>query len=258
MISFPPCFFSIARAVPLIALLLAVGSPRTPAETVSADDSRITKVTVYRDRAEIVKQSTVRLPAGLSAVRFAGIPYDIDPDTIRVSAEGVPATLGAVEILEMVEKSRETPEWREARDEIRRLEREIETINEDQAVDKQLRAFLTSLGKVSVEQQTRDLHEGRANPQAISGVYELMDSRLRSLARNKLDRKDRLRELRRQTELVNARTADPAPGDRHTFARGGRRCRGGPFGRPDPAPGLPLPERDLASDLQRHPRSEHG
>src|SRR5262249_62003695 len=78
------------------------------AEVVAAENERIADVTVYPDRAEIVREATLRLPAGVSTVEFRDIPPCIDADSLRVSGKGVRAVLGTVELGERVEEP-ETP-----------------------------------------------------------------------------------------------------------------------------------------------------
>ena len=80
----------------VLGLLAACASASVPAATIAATDSRIVEVTVYPDRAEVVREARVELPKGASTIELSEIPFGADPDSIRVSAKGVPATLGAV------------------------------------------------------------------------------------------------------------------------------------------------------------------
>ena len=127
---------SIVRALGAITAV-ALLTPVFFAAAIPADDARIVKVTVYRDRAEVVERAVVQLPAGASTIEFGGIPIGVESDSVRVAAEGVPATLGTVEIRELVVEPVETPEWQAAQDEVRRLEREIAALDEDDAVDQE-------------------------------------------------------------------------------------------------------------------------
>jgi uncharacterized protein (TIGR02231 family) len=189
----------------LLAVLAVLVTLVTAEAAIPASDARIVEVTVYRDRAEAVREATVDLPAGASTIEFSGIPYGIEPDSVRVTAEGVPATLGAVEIQDFVEEPRETEEWRAARDEVQRLERQVSEFDESDAVDGRLRDFLNSLGEVTAKKTSSEMTEGRADPETIKAIYALMETKLRSLADAKLDRKDRRRELGEQLKVARAR-----------------------------------------------------
>ena len=202
------------------ALMLATVATAAGAAAIPTDDARIVEVTVYRDRAEVVRRAVVELPAGASTIEFGGIPFGVESDSVRVSAEGVPATLGAVEIQDFVEKPRETAEWRAALDEVRRLESEIARLDESDTVDERLRGFLRSLAQVTAEQQAREMGEGRADPEAIVAIYELMETKGRALGEAKLDRKNRRRELGEESAVARARlqTLRPATAIRSRVA----------------------------------------
>jgi uncharacterized protein (TIGR02231 family) len=189
----------------LIALTVALAAPGPSEAAVPASNAKIVEVTVYRDRAEVVREATVDLPAGASTVEFAGIPFGIDSDSVRVTAEGVPATLGAIEIQEFAEEPRETAEWKAARDEVRRLEREIAGLDDENAVDTKLRDFLGSLAVATADKSSREMAEGRADPESIGTVYSMMESKLRSLGRAGLDRRERRRDLDDKLKVARAR-----------------------------------------------------
>jgi uncharacterized protein (TIGR02231 family) len=212
-----------ARATPCVLAALTAAALLTPvlvAATIPADDARIVKVTVYRDRAEVIERAVVQLPAGSSTIEFGGIPFGVESDSVRVAAEGVPATLGTVEIRNLVEEPVETPEWQAAQDEVRRLERAIAALDEDDAVDQELLKFLRAMGKVTAESSARDMGEARADPEAMNGIYEMMQSRLRALANAKLERGEQRRDLREELELATAhmRTLRPAASIRSRVA----------------------------------------
>jgi uncharacterized protein (TIGR02231 family) len=189
----------------LLALSILTIAVPAAAEVVPADDARIVQVTVYRDRAEVIRQATVRVPAGASTVEFANIPFAVEADSLRVGAEGVPAILGAVELRKRVEEPKDTPELEAARQEVRRLEMEIDALNSDATIDKELKSFLQSLGKVTAARQAEDLGEGKADPEAIAGFYDLLESKLHALGAARLKRQEQSRELHEELELARAR-----------------------------------------------------
>jgi hypothetical protein len=125
-----------------LGVLICVATTLSPAATITTEDARIDEVTVYRDRAEVTRKVTVEVPAGASTVEFAGIPSGVESDSLRIRAEGVPAMLGAVEIVESVGKRVKTPEYIAAYDEVLRLERQIAEVAAEGKVDGQLLSFL--------------------------------------------------------------------------------------------------------------------
>ena len=196
--------------VAALALFAAAG-PAAEASTIAVDDARIVEVTVYPDRAEIVREAIVALPVGASSIEFVGIPFRVEPDSLRVSAEGVPSTLGAVEIRDRVEEPEETPEWIAARDEVRDFEVRIATLDAEDKNARKLRGFLDAVSTVTAQKQTRDMAEGRADPEAIQGVYELLRSKHGALSTGELERERRRVELREDLEVARARLATLRP-----------------------------------------------
>lgn len=199
-----------AILVAALALFPAAGST-AEASTIAVDDARIVEVTVYPDRAEVVREATVALPAGPSSIEFVGIPFRVEPDSLRVSAEGVPSTLGAVEIRDRVEEPEETPEWIAARDEVRDLELRMAMLDVEDKNARKLRGFLDAVSTVTAQNQTRDMAEGRADPEAIRGVYELLRSEHGALSTGELEREQRRVKLREDLEVARAKLATLRP-----------------------------------------------
>ncbi len=202
--------FSLGSLVVLIAALGAVST--VPAETIPADDARIVEVTVYRDRAEVVREVTLQVPQGSSVIEFQAIPAGVDVDTLRISAKGVPATLGAMEVLDRADEPIETEEWKAALQEVRNLEREIATLDETGVVDEELRNFLRALAAATATTESREIGEGKGDPESIRGIYDLMQGKFNLLAESKIDRRENRRELAEQLKLARAKLATLKPG----------------------------------------------
>jgi len=194
-----------------VAALMASTSTGVWADTVQASAAKIRDVTVYRDRAEIIREVRIDLPAGPSTVEFRGIPPGVEADSLRVSARGVPSVLGAVEVVEIVVAPVETPELVAARDHLRDLERQVAEHAASKAVDAELREFLSSLRATTGDLGSRQLGEGRVEPEAVSAFYELLAGRLRSLATGELERSDQLLDLKKKHDLAKAHLATLRP-----------------------------------------------
>jgi len=72
---------------PLPCLLVAL-CLRAVAADVPTTDARITRVTVYADRAEIVRQFEARLEAGEHTLIFDPLPGDTDLSSVRATGQG--------------------------------------------------------------------------------------------------------------------------------------------------------------------------
>src|SRR5258708_4611317 len=81
-------------AVSTIALLAA--APALAGETQAL--SKIDTVTVFPDAASVTRITEIDLPAGASTVVFKGLPFGLDPASLRVEGEAdAKLAIGAVE-----------------------------------------------------------------------------------------------------------------------------------------------------------------
>ena len=184
-----------------------------PAATIEPKSARVVEVTVYPDRAEVVREATFEVPAGASTVEFRDIPVAAEPDSLRVAAKGVPAVLGAVAIRERADTPKETPEQLALRDEVKRIEGELSKIGSQDRVAADLREFLKSLRATTVQRESENIGSGRADPAGIAAVYDLIAKKLTELGDQDLARRDATSRLTRELEVARAKLlAAPAGG----------------------------------------------
>jgi len=195
-----------------IAILGCTGTGDFPLASQVADStSRIVDVTVFPDRAEIVREARVDLPTGSSTIQFPDLPYGVEPDSLRVTARGVPATLGIVEMRQRAEEPKQSPELVAARNEVSRLEMEIQALAAEQATSKDLREFLAALRSTTVQRESEKLGEGRTDPAALQATYALIRTSLQELAREDLARMEKLRKMEKELEVARAKLAATRP-----------------------------------------------
>jgi hypothetical protein len=155
--------------VVLAVLACLLGSGAGPAPQAAAAlpaKARVTEVTVFPDRAEIVRVAALDLPAGLSAVEFTDLPWSLEPDSVRIAAEGVAAVLGAVEIRPEAGEPGETPEQIAAQAEVKRIDRLIAELVAAEGNAAELKKFIASLAASTGSRESERLAEGRADPAA--------------------------------------------------------------------------------------------
>jgi len=169
------------------------------------------EVTVFPDRAEVVREARVEIPAGISTVQFTGLPWQVEPDSLRVSARGVPASLGAVEMKEQAGDPEETAELTAAREEVRRLEVAMNGLALEVTTAKDLREFIASLKASAAQRESGQMGEGRADPASLQAMYALIRTSLQDLAKEELARGDRQRELQKELDVAKARLASTRP-----------------------------------------------
>lgn len=214
-----------ARGVSLVlCALTALGTGAWPspvrAEVVGAQSERIAEVTVYPDRAEVVREATVRLPAGASTVEFRDIPPGIDADSLRVSGKGVTAVLGTVELGERVEEGEPPADLAAAQSEVERIQHEIASLDAEDTVASAMRDYLTTVKTVSTDKAREKLADGKPDPAAIGAMYELLRARFQEQGREGVARRVRREQLDKQMTTAQQRLASarPAPPSRTRIA----------------------------------------
>jgi hypothetical protein len=195
----------------IILFLSAAGSDAARTAPIDARHARIVDVTAYPDRAEVVREVTVDLPAGASVVQFRDIPIAAEPDSLRITAKGVPAVLGAVTVRAWAEAPKETAELIAMREEVKRLEGELAKLASQGAVASDLREFLKSLRATTAERTSEAIGAGKADPASIAAVYELLAKKLGDLGQDDLTRADAATKLRQALEVARAKLAATPP-----------------------------------------------
>jgi uncharacterized protein (TIGR02231 family) len=172
----------------------------------------ITAVTVYPDRARIVRSGTATLPPGNHRLEIAELPLSLDPASVRASARGMArARLLGVDVQRRFYA--ETPTER-----VRELEKQIEALGDEMCgLDAQVELLKgEQTVVVDLTAQTKafahGLAYGKTTPEAQMALLDSVRSRAEALNKALLDLAVRRRELERrlqkaQNELDQLRSA---------------------------------------------------
>jgi len=179
--------------------------------TIPAQNARIVEVTVFPDRAEVVREAKVELSAGVSTVEFSVLPWQVEPDSLRASARGVAASLGAVELRERADEPKETPDLVAAREEVRRIEMDLGALAAADRTTQEMREFLTALKATAAARESEEIGEGKADPNSIQAMYLLIRKQHQDLDAEALARRDRSRKLEEDLKVARARLAAARP-----------------------------------------------
>jgi hypothetical protein len=173
------------------------GSP--PAETKPQEpDSRVTSVTVFRDRARVTREATVVLSPGEERVIFRGLPMVLDPDSARVSGRGAAGI--AIRSLEM--RRDETPVQPAA--DAAAIQAEIDALERDRSLEQErlksldflrdlLAQFRTALAAGAIDRTAPNppanataAAPARLDLDSWKGGYDLLSDKLDAIAQEKL------------------------------------------------------------------------
>lgn len=191
------------RAVAVIFVVL--GTALWSTAGIIPTSGKIVRVTVFPDRAEVTREASVTVPAGGSQVEFAAIPVGVESDSLQVTARGVAATIGAVDVRQVAHEAASTAEFKAADEEVRRLEGEVELLNVEQSVAEEQRAFLRALKASTTTAQADKLAEGRPDLVTIKAVYDLIGTGLNTLGKEIFTRAGKQRTLQEALQVARAK-----------------------------------------------------
>ncbi len=207
----PPSTLRLAVLPVAAALAALAASTATQAATVKATSARILEVTVFPDRAELTREARLEVPAGASTVEFAGLPWAVEPDSLRATARGVPASLGAVELKQEAREPEESPDYLAAQDEVKRIEGAIAVVDAEAETDKVVREMLASLKAATVQRESERMGEGRADPASLQAMLDLVRTGLQDLGGRRVQRDQRRSRLLKDLEVARAKLAAARP-----------------------------------------------
>ncbi|MEW6685209.1 MAG: mucoidy inhibitor MuiA family protein [Candidatus Edwardsbacteria bacterium] len=169
--------------------------------------SQVDSVTVYQDRALIVREGTVRI-SGEEFLSFPGLPGILDDQSVRVKAPGL--KIGEVQIKKGYAREL-PPRVKELEEKIKRLEKEDETLGKEIEVIKDKEKFLLSISVGAPEVISKELLTGKVEPGAWRAGLNFMSEeltkarlRLAEIERIRKDLNERIDALKRELQDTKA------------------------------------------------------
>ena len=178
----------------LVASLLSAQAAEIPA------NGRITSVTVYADRAEVVREATVRLKAGEQTLVFDNLPGATDLGSLRAEGTGAftlvdirPDTVQTVDVA--------NPKVKELQERLLGLETATE---ENRRAEGRVEARRAALGKVldRVTTAGKDSPAPDLDPAKWGALVDYHAAKLADLDKESMALKAKGRDLQKETDLV--------------------------------------------------------
>lgn len=189
-----------------IAALLAVAAAAPGMAAVRDADSRIDQVTVYPDRAGIVRLVTLDLPAGDHTIVFDNLPMGIDQGSFRSSAAGPQGTM-LLGLNHSVEQHLNTPRERVAELEakILRIERERHQVLTDRLeVLKQQKDLLAAMSREHAGETEREGGIGRLDMDTWAAAYEFLARRMTQVVDSMRIARVEIEDVQKELELLRS------------------------------------------------------
>ncbi len=178
----------------LVASFLSAQAAETPA------NGRITSVTVYADRAEVVREATVRLSAGEQTLVFDNLPGATDLGSLRAEGTGAftlvdirPDTVQTVDVA--------NPKVKELQERLLGLETATE---ENRRAEGRVESRRAALGKVldRVTTAGKDSPAPDLDPAKWGALVDYHAAKLADLDKESMALKAKGRDLQKETDLV--------------------------------------------------------
>lgn len=178
----------------LVASLLSAQAAETPA------NGRITSVTVYADRAEVVREATVRLAAGEQTLVFDNLPGATDLGSLRAEGTGAftlvdirPDTVQTVDVA--------NPKVKELQERLLGLETATE---ENRRAEGRVESRRAALGKVldRVTTAGKDSPAPDLDPAKWGALVDYHAAKLADLDKESMALKAKGRDLQKETDLA--------------------------------------------------------
>lgn len=175
--------------------------------------SRIDKVTVFPQGAEVTRIAEARIGQGEHTLIFDGLPAELAPETLRVEGVGgARLEIGSVDSKIVFLPTGGLDEDR------KRIEKDIEALaDERSALDQAVadaeyqKSLMQQLAAATLTQKPKEGETRILDAQGLSGVLDLVGTKLASLGKTILESHSRQREIDRLTEELSKKLADLAP-----------------------------------------------
>ncbi|MFN0246844.1 MAG: mucoidy inhibitor MuiA family protein [Kofleriaceae bacterium] len=171
--------------------------------------SKVTKVTVYSDRARVTRRAQVQLPTEATVFAFRSLPGWVDDGSVQVSV-----TAGVIVDVRVDRRflSKATDaSWQRVEKEHSMLSNQLAALNDEIAVLDAQKQQIESIKAFSVAKITQDTTIGDVSVKSYGDVMGFISASLRDTAKARRDVKMQLDELKPKFD-ASARTVEDAKG----------------------------------------------
>ena len=199
-------------AGPVGAPVAAAVPPRAAADVADAASdavtlaSKVSKVTVYSDRARITRRATAEVPTEPTVFAFRGLPGWVDDGTVQVAASA--GRIVDVRVDRRFLAQATDASWRALEREHKALLAKVAALRDELAVLDAEKAQIDSIKAFSVAKITQDTTIGDVKVASYGDVLTFITSSLRHTAAARRDVQAQLDELAPEVDASARRLAD--------------------------------------------------
>jgi len=148
----------------------AAPGPAVPGAAARPMDAPITRVTVFRDGARVLRAGLIELTAGPGSVTIGDLPAAVDTASVRVAARGRDLALLNVEVRRRVGTEPLREQAARLRGEVERWRDAVQALDDEDAAVQAVLGFLGHLSEAAATSLARAVGSGRAGYDELSGM----------------------------------------------------------------------------------------
>jgi uncharacterized protein (TIGR02231 family) len=199
-------------AIPPARPKVATPPPAAATDVATADSdagvlqSKVTKVTVYSDRARITRQAKVEVPTEATVFAFRSLPGWVDDGSVQVSVSG--GRIVDVRVDRRFLAKATDASWQKIEAEHNGLSNRLAALTDEVAVLEAQKQQIEAIKAFSLAKITQDTVIGNVTVKSYSDVLGFIGASLRATAKARRDVKLQLDELKPQQEASQRRLDD--------------------------------------------------
>lgn len=194
----------LASRVSVFALLLLTSFPFSAVADEIMAESKVTKATVYTDRATVTREAVVSLPAGTHTVSFTGLPAFLFPESLRTegTAAGANVTFGAIVSKKVMGTKLSADRAAEIAAKIDSLQDQRRLLESEKQSLSAKKQFLTTLTTQAGLRAGEDIAEFNLKPDQWIGAAQAIYSGLQDSLTAEVGIDTKLREMDRELDKL--------------------------------------------------------
>ena len=174
--------------------------------------TKIAAVTVYPDRASVIRKGQVTLNPGTRSLVFSNLPATIIPGSVRVTGRGSAAVrIIGVEVKTNYLEAEQLPEVKKLQEEVKIAETEIARLKGQEEVLDSQEKFLNSFGAALSNQVSKELVAGQPNLAGVDKFIEYLGSKLQSIQKGRLENSKLMSEKQARLEALKKKLREIMP-----------------------------------------------
>ena len=168
-----------------------------------AAKSSISSVTIYPDRATIVRGADLSLAVGTHSIIFDNLPMTLIPNSLRVSGKGTAAVkVVGIDLASQYLEAALLPEVKKLQEEIDALQLEMnKTVDRIEVLETQEK-FLKSIESANAAQASQEVMLGKPDVQSWERVINFIGRKLAEVKETKLEQRNILKEQQNKLQTL--------------------------------------------------------